>query len=295
MAQEIVGMGLYSGLVTKVNLYPKDQPFLYDHEINGTPVLPGVMGVEAMVEATKLLFPDLYLSCVEEVDFFAPFKFYHSQPRDVMIRVYFNMDNQDVIGNCELFGSRKLFGKEVAEIKTHFKAKVRLSARPPVIPKPVQAKLSTKGKKAVAESKDIYQLYFHGPAYQVIDKSWKLGDDVVGQFNKALPHNHHPKEFATQALPRLIELCFQTAGLWEMGADNRMGLPMHFDSLMIYKQPAKKGINLYTLVSRAGGGYDAKVVNSKGEVYLHLKGYTTAEFNSDIDEKLLAPLKAVVE
>ena len=56
-----------------------------------------------------------------------------------------------------------------------------------------------------------------------------------------------------------------------------------------------KGINLYALVSHDKIGYDAKVVNAKGEVYLQLKGYTTAEFNSDIDEKKLAPLKAVVE
>ena len=32
-----------------------------------------------------------------------------------------------------------------------------------------------------------------------------------------LPGNHMPADRPTLMSPRLIELCFQTAGLWEMG------------------------------------------------------------------------------
>ncbi len=39
--------------------------------------------------------------------------------------------------------------------------------------------------------------------------------------------NHYPPELATIMAPRLIELCFQTAGLWELGRTSRMGLPQH--------------------------------------------------------------------
>ena len=46
---------------------------------------------------------------------------------------------------------------------------------------------------------------------------------------KGLPDNHHPSELPTLMAPRLIELCFQTAGLWEMGVQGRMGLPLHID------------------------------------------------------------------
>jgi NAD(P)-dependent dehydrogenase (short-subunit alcohol dehydrogenase family) len=51
MIGKVTGAGLHSGLTIETTLDPKLQPFLHDHQIEGTPVLPGVMGVEAFVEA----------------------------------------------------------------------------------------------------------------------------------------------------------------------------------------------------------------------------------------------------
>ena len=39
------------GVVVLTDLDPAIQPFLDDHRIEGTPVLPGVMGIEAFAEA----------------------------------------------------------------------------------------------------------------------------------------------------------------------------------------------------------------------------------------------------
>src|ERR1019366_1875457 len=46
MVGKITGMGIHSGLTMETMLDPAVQPFLYDHRIDGTPVLPGVMGIE---------------------------------------------------------------------------------------------------------------------------------------------------------------------------------------------------------------------------------------------------------
>ncbi|MFQ5584466.1 MAG: SDR family oxidoreductase, partial [Calditrichia bacterium] len=62
MLETVKGMGLYSGLTVEVALDPEKQPFLHDHQIGGTPVLPGVMGIEALVEAAKAIFPGLNLA-----------------------------------------------------------------------------------------------------------------------------------------------------------------------------------------------------------------------------------------
>ena len=51
MAGRIAGMGVQSGLSVITELDPADQAFLSDHRIDGTPVLPGVMGIEAFAEA----------------------------------------------------------------------------------------------------------------------------------------------------------------------------------------------------------------------------------------------------
>ena len=57
MIGKITGMGLYSGLTMETTLDPTVQPFLYDHRIDGTPVLPGVMGIEAFAEAALCVLP----------------------------------------------------------------------------------------------------------------------------------------------------------------------------------------------------------------------------------------------
>ena len=63
------------------------------------------------------------------------------------------------------------------------------------------------------ESADVYRVYFHGPAYQVVERAWRDGDRMVGQMAARLPNNHEPPDLQTIIGPRLIELCFQTAGL----------------------------------------------------------------------------------
>ena len=74
-------LSLYNGYGIETTLDPKIQPFLYDHQIDGTPVLPGVMGVEAFAEAALCLLPGWHVEAIEDVNFLAPFKFYRSEPR----------------------------------------------------------------------------------------------------------------------------------------------------------------------------------------------------------------------
>ncbi len=295
MIREVKTMGLYSGLVTKATFDPKQQGFLFDHEINSTPVLPGVMGVEAMTEAAKILFPDKFVNVVESVEFMAPFKFYRSDPRDVMVKVFFKMEGKDVIAHCELFGERQLLGQEAPEVKTHFKAEIRLTDKPLKGLKPLKRNLTPSSKQVQVGGEDIYQLYFHGPAYQVIEQSWKDKDEVIGLYASNLPANHDPEALNTLAMPRLIELCFQTAGLWEMGAKASMGLPARMDTLKIYKYPGNSRTRLFALVENNGETYNARVVDKKGEIYLALTGYATVELPSAMDNKLLEPIKKAMK
>ena len=85
MIGKIASMGLYSGLVIETTLDPKTQPFLHDHQIDGTPVLPGVMGIEAFAEAALRMLPGWHIEAIEKVDFLAPFKFYRGEPRTLTV------------------------------------------------------------------------------------------------------------------------------------------------------------------------------------------------------------------
>ncbi|MCL2878537.1 MAG: SDR family NAD(P)-dependent oxidoreductase, partial [Acidobacteria bacterium] len=131
MTGKVTGLSLYDGLTVETELDPAKQPFLYDHQIDGVPVLPGVMGVEAMAETALLLFPGLHIAAIEDVNFLTPFKFYRNQPRVVTVQAVYTADDKDgndILADCRLTGSRKLHGQDEAEVTTHFTGRVRLTA-----------------------------------------------------------------------------------------------------------------------------------------------------------------------
>jgi alkylation response protein AidB-like acyl-CoA dehydrogenase len=74
---------------------------------------------------------------------------------------------------------------------------------------------------------DVYRVYLHGPAYQVLERAWCSNGDIVGRLPPDLPPAHEPPGQPTEIAPRLIELCFPTAGVGELGKLGRMGLPTH--------------------------------------------------------------------
>ncbi|MCB0282200.1 MAG: SDR family NAD(P)-dependent oxidoreductase [Calditrichaeota bacterium] len=290
MTGEIKSMTLYNGLTIERELDPKEQPFLFDHQINNTPVLPGVMGIESMVESARIFFHDWYVCAVDKVNFMSPFKFYKNEPRSVIINVQYTMDGNAILAHCSLSGVRKLHGQEESQQTVHFSARVRLEKS---APKALKAKAPGKAKKKVTAA-DIYKLYFHGPAYQVITQSWQSDQRIVSQFNSKLPANHKPDKMQTVAMPRLIELCFQTAGILEMGAKGRMGLPFQIDSLQIIKNTDEKKAVFAVINESDPGSFDAEVVDSAGNVYLALTGYRTMQLPDSIDENLLKPLKEIL-
>jgi hypothetical protein len=144
---------------------------------------------------------------------------------------------------------------------------------------------------------DIYQLYFHGPAYQVIQKAWWNGKQMVGLFAENLAANHHPAELVTALAPRLIELCFQTAGLWEMGVDGRMGLPLHINHLDVAPGITESAHGpFYALVTRKvdQNSFDAEVIDGSGKRLAHLSGYHTIALADSVDARKLKPLRTAM-
>jgi acyl transferase domain-containing protein len=294
MVSKIAGVGLQSGLKVETTLDPAIQPFLHDHQIDGTPVLPGVMGIEAFAEAALCLLPGWHVASIEDVNFLAPFKFYRSDPRVVTVEATIHPQRNTLLADCRLTGSRSLPNQAEPQVTTHFTARVRLTKqRPEAVTVPALG--SPEGH--IVEAADIYRLYFHGPAYQVVERTWWDGHRIVGLMAKGLPANHLPSELPTLMAPRLIELCFQTAGLWEMGTQGRMGLPQHIDRVSsLLPAPESADTRLYAVVTSdwGRGSFDAEVVDAKGNRYLHLSGYRTVAVPSAVDAERLKALQAAM-
>ena len=289
-------MGLYSGLTVETTLDPAKQPFLFDHQINRTPVLPGVMGLEAMAETAKLLFPDRHIGAIEDVSFMTPFKFYRNQPRTLTIHASFSAGERGHpcvlpaggfaaasrafgAGNHHPFHWARAFGSTAAAGR---KRKSRFPSQR-MAPKRIRLR--------------IYRVYFHGPAYQVIDSAWRAGGNIIASFAKNLPANHEPSDLPVSASPRFVELCFQTASLAGLARQSRLGLPYAFRELTVVSIPEKEldAAFFSAVATNPDGTYDAKVIDGKGKVYLILRGYQTMDLPDPVSADLLQPIKQALQ
>ncbi len=300
MIGKMTGASLQSGLKIETALDPAIQPFLHDHQIDGTPVLPGVMGIEAFAEAALCLLRGWYVAAIEDVNFLAPFKFYRNEPRVVTVEATIHpqrdTSTSTLLADCRLTGSRSLPNQAEPQVTTHFTARVRLTKQTPQAVTVLA--LGLQGRHII-EAADIYRLYFHGPAYQVVERAWWDGHRIIGLMAKGLPANHLPSELPTLTAPRLIELCFQTAGLWEMGAQGSMGLPQHIERVspsLLLVAPESAETRLYAVVTpdRGRGSFEAEVVDTKGNRYLHLSGYRTVAVPGAVDAERLKALQAAI-
>jgi hypothetical protein len=179
----------------------------------------------------------------------------------------------------------------------HFSGKVHLKQ-----PEPEAQEASTNipkwNESYTVRAEDIYHLYFHGPAFQVLEGVQRSGESVLGKLNKKLPA-FTDGEHDLLSTPTLVELCFQTAGIWEIGKTGIMALPRSIESLTLYRQNVN-GAAIYAEVKpfRSGNGelhFDARVVDSKGRLYLELKEYRTTPLPVTVESNLLAPLKELMK
>jgi Polyketide synthase dehydratase len=239
------------------------------------------------------------VAAVEDVEFLAPFKFYRGEPRTFTIEVRFPLQGDEVVAEARLVGRRTLPGQTEPQETVHFKARVRLT---PEISAgqdaAVPLSVPTMANGNTVEAMDIYRVYFHGPAYQVMDSAWRDGDGVTGRFAGSLPPDHQPQELPTLMEPRLIELCFQTAGIGELGTSGRMALPLRVDRVTPLR-PANGDGPLFAVAKPANrdggdGGVDAYVVDGKGNLYMSLSGYHTVELPGGLEADRIAPLKAAI-
>ncbi len=289
----LASMTVQQGLTVETTLDPKIQPFLHDHQIDGTSVLPGVMGIENFAETAQVLLPGWHVVALEDVNFLAPFKFYRNEPRTLITETRMHSEREDMLADCCLIGRRTLPNQVDPQVTTHFTGRVRLRENPPA---PITRPGINNPTGSVIEAAEIYGLYFHGPAYQVVEKAWWDGNRIIGMLSNRLPANHHPADLPTLMAPRLIELCFQTAGLWEMGVQGRMGLPQHLDEVRLLRSPGKAEGRLYAVIIPHPdlGTFDADVLDTTGNIYVRLLGYRTVALPNAVDAGRLKALQSAM-
>jgi NAD(P)-dependent dehydrogenase (short-subunit alcohol dehydrogenase family) len=292
MIGAISGMGIYSGLSAQTTLDPAAQPFLHDHRIDGTPVLPGVMGIEAFAALAGLAVPGLRVADVEQVDFIAPLKFYRDEPRTITVTAVIRPDGADLVADCTLSASRMLAGEQAPRVTTHFTGQVRLtSAAVEDTVEQERAEAPGAHEAPAVTAGDIYHVFFHGPAYQVVGEAWHRGADAVARLAGHMPAGNTPETGPTATEPRLAEACFQTAGLWEIGHAGHLALPAHADLVSMAHQPVPEAELFAVAHPAADGSFDCEVLDGDGDVILRVNGYRTVGLESPLPANLQQPIR----
>ncbi|HEX6856152.1 MAG TPA: SDR family NAD(P)-dependent oxidoreductase [Streptosporangiaceae bacterium] len=299
MVGHVVTADVLRGLVVQTTLDPVAQPFLDHHRIDGTAVLPGVMGMEAFAEVARLLTPDRQVAAIEDVDFRAPLKFYRDEPRTLTVTALLRPDGADIVADCSLAADRLLPGSAKPQTTVYFTGSVRLSAQARDLEAGTPVHRAADAPAVARE--DVYRLYFHGPAYQVVAEAWQDHGAAAARLAAGLPPNHEPAGLPTVLGPRLVELCFQTAGLWEAGRTGRLALPAHVGRVLLGTGTPTDAAAGVVAVARAvtsgageQGGFDCTVLDAEGRVILRVEDYRTVALPAGLPAGIRVPLEAVM-
>jgi Polyketide synthase dehydratase len=236
---------------------------------------------------------------LEDIQFLTPIKFYHNLPRKIMWKALVLREANGLVAHVTL-ESDLVFKNRPTERMLHFSGKVFLEPAAP--PEEVTSEPPGWKGRYTLKADDIYRIYFHGPAFQVLEGVQCSGANIVGKLCRNLPPltgGSSSSEPVTVSTPLLIELCMQTAGIWEAGTTGVLALPSSIGVLRLYRR-SPNGMPIYAEVrpgrdAKGGLYFDARVIDGKGRVYLELNDYYTSPLPYGVEKSLLLPLKGLLE
>jgi NAD(P)-dependent dehydrogenase (short-subunit alcohol dehydrogenase family) len=279
MVGEVKSYRLYGGVEVETTLDPKVQPFLFDHAPDaGQPWLPGVMATEALAELALVAAPGYRVAAVENEQMLGAFKFFRMEPRTLYLSAVVKpAANGELVAHAVLRSVTKPAKEGLpTQVKEHFIADVRLTQAAAAQP---QMEFAAPAADSLPiEASEIYQSFFHGPAYQVIERARVSEHECVTLMAHDLGPNTEPANAESVMAPRLMELCFQSAALWNTKVKNAMAFPLGFEAVSAYRQPAEaEGRRLYCVCKTHNDGesFDAEVVDEAGNLFVQLKSYLT--------------------
>ena len=199
-----------------------ENPWMLDHSIKGTPVLPGVIGVELMASLAQFHNPTLEYCGARQVEFSRPVKLHRNQSVRIDVSA---VEAEDGQYQCAVKSSRQAATGKTIDAD-HFSGQILLKPDQDIPDLP-----DVLFDPYVLEAKEIYRHFFHGPRFQVLSRVLELGQDG-GCFEGLVQHSGIAGGLVT--MPLVLEAAFQAAGLHRMIVDHTMCLPAGFDHLEVF-------------------------------------------------------------
>jgi hypothetical protein len=269
-------------------LDPERDIYLKDHAIEDVPYLPAVMGIEVFAEATNLLFPEMRIKAMRDIQFKLPIKILKGSPIDIIATIEkaeSHKEEKILFAKVETeFFNRD--GIKLGDNKLHFSAEILLSGHKVTVNKSLldgalldMIKQFKENGAITIDRNEIYRRFFHGPKFQVhggvigIDDKTIVGI-VAEKSGDIFSFVKRPKMISN---PLAIEAVLQNAGIWGMVKGKVASLPDAIEELTFQSIPGSVG-NLFIWARHTGSDnsrhiYEAELVDSSGTVFAALRGY----------------------
>ncbi len=255
------------------NTFNAEYPFLFDHAIEGTPYVPGVMGIETFMETASMLEGKTPQG-LEDVHFYLPIKLLRRRPQSVRIKGVNEGGKVSMEIESDFINSK---GVKMGNTRRHFTARVLEHFESKWNNYKNKFDFGTSGFAVTKE--EIYSKFFHGPSFQVLGGILKIDENaVLGVYEKPSQVLFHDGPKHLLAYPMLIEACFQTCGYRDLAVENRMTLPDSIGKIYIHGKGEAPN-KLYTLAVFTGKNiegksiYDGFVFDEKGKLWIELSDY----------------------
>ena len=238
-----------SGPTARIRLDPW-QPYLSDHDV-GMPLLGTAMSLEAMAECAAALCgkrPRRITDVKSGADCLVP-------------------EAKTLACALESDGSRiraaLLDGDSlVCACVLHFDP----PAPPPARARPAIRRMAVSGDV-------VYGCFFHGPAFQVVERAWVSGSGLAAEMRAPLPPLFRGRPYGTVLPVRALEFCLQSSGLLDAASRKYMSVPLGIGGIELYCPDACDG--LWAAAEFNGPGSDICAYDRSGAPVLAVKDYRT--------------------
>jgi hypothetical protein len=264
------------------------EAYLNDHRPGGEPLFSTVMAIEAAVCGARIVAATPACASVDKVHVRAPYILHGAGPHHVALNIVRSHERPE----HHLFDCRITSGPAGREL-IHLEAQVRFGGRAHD-PAPLARPLGVAREGPVIQAARIYELFFHGPAYQVVAEAQYRHNEMNCVLTRWLPRTHRDGRLGSEMAPQIIEFALQTAGLLEIAANGRMMIP---DSIARVERlnrldPAGSGIvhSRATYGSKHLQSIDVEVFDEQNQIILLVEEYRTVPLPFAVEVTKLARL-----
>lgn len=265
-------------LKMKIELDPS-HPLLNDHRIDRAAVFPGAGGIEIMRKAAEILDPSTCEMVMQNVRFLKPLKIFKNEKFVAKVDVF---RVSDPVIKFKAHISSSLLDKEGRPFgEPRFHHELSLGSDEPVH---IDVPDHNWKQTVFVPEKEIYSVFFHGPAFRFLDyvSVEGKGNGIRFRFKDT---KHRPDMFP-DIIPAAIETAFQAGAAFGLESYGVIPLPVGVEKIVILKPngtPTHGVVIPTNIISKPGTDvrtkirFDGILSEADGTPVIFLKGFEMLE------------------